>query len=191
LNLKSHVHHVAILVHVPISVLLAYAGSQARNNAIDEARQELIAWMKDDGGRTARHAIMHASILFSLIRRQPCRGLHEPIALLLATLTLWAYHQLSQPQLQQENSKNNGDPQVTVRLDRIHRTHAARSWIDSGAVLRGYVTDVGNICAPGAGKRLLQVACRALAMMDDWSLSQGFLNVLTRLQMRLVDPVDH
>jgi hypothetical protein len=187
LNLRAHVHHVAVLVHVPLSALLAYARAQAANIGVQKAQQELFAWMQEDNGRTARHAVLHAGILFSLIREQPCRGFHEPIALLIATLTLWAFHQLSY-QRQPPLAHSREAIQTTVRLDRAHRTQASLSWIENGADLRGYLTDVGNICGPGAGKRLLQLSCRTLVAMDAWALSQGFLHVLSTLQMRLVDP---
>ena len=51
--------------------------------------------------------------------------------------------------------------------------------------MRGNVTGVGDICAPGGLERILRVGCETLAGLTAWGLSKRFAAVLTRLAERV------
>jgi hypothetical protein len=187
LMLQGFIDNVHLILHAPLADLLDLARSQINNrkNAA-EVRQRLLHWIQEDDGRTARRAVLHASVLFSLVRRKSCHGFHEPFALLFSTLTIWAFIHLNST-LSSLNSSTDGERQQTIRLDKIRDERGIHDWVEYGSRLRGHLTDVGNICGPGAGQRLLQVSCQSLLSMEVWTLSKGFANVLSSLKGRRVD----
>jgi hypothetical protein len=182
ISLTAHVHHVSILLHWPLNDLLAFIGSQVGHREKHEAQEKLRLWIEEDEGRTARRTVHHACMLFTLTKSNPSRGFHEPFALLIATVTIWAFNQLSSYMSSATVRNNSGIERLpTVRLDKLRDMGAADSWVENGGTMRGHLTDVGNISAPRAGRILLQVACRTLLAMEIWTLSQGFAKVLSLL----------
>ncbi|KAI9692381.1 MAG: hypothetical protein M1822_006612 [Bathelium mastoideum] len=193
-TVRCQTHHVTLLIYAPLTELLAFAGAEvgSASDRRDVLQAKLLAWLREDEGRAARRAVLHAAVLFTFVRLRSKAAFFEPFALLLATLTLWVYvqlrsaldaegegsaHQQQQPQQQHQPEQQR----KTVRLDKPKDEQAVRLWVEEGAELRGHISDVGNITAPGGGQRLLQVACRTLMGLESWPLSQGFARVLTIL----------
>lgn len=187
-TVRCQTHHVTLLVYAPLTELLAFAGAEVSSSDKKEViHQKLLAWVQDDNGRVARRAVLHASIIFNLIRTNSKSAFFEPFALLISTLTIWVYIQLKptldanvQTQIRRA-SISEREKQKTVRLDKPKDEQAMQMWVEDGADLRGHISDVGNIAGPGAGQRLLQVACKMLVEMEAWPLSQGFARVLSIL----------
>ncbi|KAE9378581.1 hypothetical protein N431DRAFT_307310, partial [Stipitochalara longipes BDJ] len=170
LNVQMHIQLVGLLLHAPFSDILVFAKSHINHHENGDARARVLSWIADDDGKTARRAILHASVLFSLVRRNACHGFHEPFALLIATLTLWAYLELAstEPVSNYYPIKHG----TTLRLDRSWNDMAATNWVEDPSDLRAHLTDVGNIQSPGAVHRVLQASCRSLLSMEVWTLSK-------------------
>ncbi|KAL9094464.1 MAG: hypothetical protein Q9165_003314 [Trypethelium subeluteriae] len=206
-TVRNHTHHVTLLIYAPLTELLAYAGAEVSSSDKKEViHQKLVSWLHDDDGRIARRAVLHAAIVFTFVRSatggigataNKKSNFFEPFALLISTLTLWVYVQLQptlvdaagQARIRRGSTAGGVDggeraweeKQRTVRLDRAKEEAVVNLWVEEGADLRGHISDVGNITGPGAGQRLLSVACRTLVGMEAWPLSQGFAKVLSIL----------
>lgn len=55
-----------------------------------KAQRDILEWAQRDVYK-ARLAVLHSGCLFWHIRRYSCRAFYEPMAVFLATLTIWAY----------------------------------------------------------------------------------------------------
>lgn len=55
-----------------------------------EAERDILEWAQRDQCK-ARLAVLHSGCLFWHIRRYSCRAFYEPLAVFMATLTIWAY----------------------------------------------------------------------------------------------------
>ncbi|KAI9689704.1 MAG: hypothetical protein M1820_010074 [Bogoriella megaspora] len=189
-TVRVHMHHVALLLYAPLTELLAFARSQVNSSTRQDAvHQKLLVWVQDDHGRTARRAVVHASVIFGLIRASSHSSFYEPFSVIISTLTIWAYIQLAPSNASTSAAIGRAGPpasigsnrQQTIRLDKIKTQDVVQAWVEFGAELRGHITDVGNITGPGAGQRLLHVACRTLKGLESWALSNGFARVLAIL----------
>jgi hypothetical protein len=173
-SLTAHVHHVSLLLHCPLNDLLAFIGFQVGHQEKHDAQESLACGSKKT--RAAQLAGPYIMLACSLLssRSNPSRGFHEPFALPIAAVTIWAFNQLSS-YMSSAIVRNHSGIELfpTVRLDKLRNMGAADSWIENGGMMRGHLTDVGNISAPGASRILLQVACRTLLTMETWTLSQG------------------
>lgn len=180
LNVLTTAYHVSLLNHTPVGDLVVFVSSRASNAEKLKAGDHLQTWATDDKGRTACSAVLHACAIFTLVRLRLCYGVHEPTALLVATLVLWAYNHLVSGSIE---ICANSVPQTTVRLDQSWTVESGKTWLESApGSIRGYLTEFGNINDPGFGKRLLDVACGTLSTMPAWGLSQGFIKFLRSLQ---------
>lgn len=61
-----------------------------RRQTVIEAERSILEWAQRDQCK-ARLAVLHSGCLFWHIRRYGCRAFYEPMAVFLATLTIWAY----------------------------------------------------------------------------------------------------
>ncbi|KAJ4993600.1 hypothetical protein SVAN01_00654 [Stagonosporopsis vannaccii] len=62
----------------------------SRRQAAIDAERDILEWAQRDQCK-ARLAVLHSGCLFWHIRRYSCRAFYEPMAVFLATLTIWAY----------------------------------------------------------------------------------------------------
>ena len=110
--LQAGAEHPTVLhLHLSRTVLLApfdifqtladsvvlFAQDSATRPLDDTGRQQVVAaerdileWAQRDQCK-ARLAVLHSGCLFWHIRRYSCRAFYEPMAVFLATLTIWAY----------------------------------------------------------------------------------------------------
>lgn len=58
--------------------------------SVVDAELDILEWAQRDACH-ARLAVLHSGCLFWHIRRYSCRAFYEPMAVVLATLTIWAY----------------------------------------------------------------------------------------------------
>lgn len=180
--ISTSAHHVSLLVFAPIEDLLNFAGSEPNSREKRDVEGRLLDWVADDNGRTARRAVLHACIIFASIRSRSCHNFHEPIAFLVATLTIWTYNHLTTAQISGLQSARR----TTLRLDGPWNQDTAELWMDGEPEhTQGYVTGVGDINEQSTGKRLLQVAREALLDLPAWGLSQGFAQFLDKLKAQM------
>lgn len=62
----------------------------ASRQRLANAEKDILEWAQRDACH-ARLAVLHSGCLFWHIRRYSCRAFYEPMAVVLATLTIWAY----------------------------------------------------------------------------------------------------
>lgn len=62
----------------------------ASRRKVVDAERDILEWAQRDQCK-ARLAVLHSGCLFWHIRRYSCRAFYEPMAVFLATLTIWAY----------------------------------------------------------------------------------------------------
>lgn len=62
----------------------------ASRQQVVNAERDILKWAQRDQCK-ARLAVLHSGCLFWHIRRYSCRAFYEPMAVFLATLTIWAY----------------------------------------------------------------------------------------------------
>ncbi|KAL5361467.1 hypothetical protein BJX96DRAFT_165918 [Aspergillus floccosus] len=93
-----HLHLARIIILVPYAQIRLLADYIAAHgtcptsvpDTVRVAEREIYAWLRHDQFR-ARLAVVHAGALFWHIRRYSIGAFYEPLALFLASLTLWAY----------------------------------------------------------------------------------------------------
>ncbi|KAF2429685.1 hypothetical protein EJ08DRAFT_272364 [Tothia fuscella] len=167
-------HHVSLRNFAPVGDLLAFTSAPDDDSEKLQAEHRLLVWSADDNGRTARRAVLHACSLFTSIRNQSCGSFYEPVAFLVATLTIWTYNYLVR------EPGNNAVP-----LDNVWGTEYARIWLeDCSHGVCGSLSDVGSINHPRAGKVLLEIAHKSLLQMTSWATSQEFALFIDRLQRK-------
>jgi hypothetical protein len=177
--ISTSAQHVSLLVFSPIEDLLNFAGSQPDSREKRDVEERLLDWIADDNGRPARRAVLHACIIFASIRSRSCHNFHEPIAFLVATLTIWTYNHLVTAQI---SGSQNSQPAV-LRLDVPWNAKTAEHWMDGEPEdTQGYLAGVGDINERGAGKRLLKLAYETFLDLPAWGLSQGFAQFIDKLK---------
>lgn len=215
-SLQCHTLLVLMLLHAPRKDLLAFAHStRTEQEEQDDLRLRLEQWMREDGGRSARVAVGLAGRILALVRRLPSCSFHVPPSLLLAVLVLWAFNQLLRRALDNNSSdatngthnmaqQEHGVPNErfrgsTIRLDRPGTTtleigdsasREMRAWVDGIAGLKPCLHDLGNICKPSAGPRLLELGSNMLKNMRAWGLGPSLASWLTELKARCEPMVD-
>lgn len=213
-SLQCHTLLVLMLLHVPRQDLLAFAHStRTEQEEQGDLRVRLEQWMREDGGRSARMAVGLAGRILALVRRLPNCSFYVPPSLLLAVVVLWAFNQLSRRTLDNSSSDPNDGTQFmplqdtpnerfrgsTIRLDRPGTTtleigdsasREMRAWVDGTAGLKPCLHDLGNICKPSAGPRLLELGSNMLKNMRAWGLGPTLATWLTELKARCEPMVD-
>ncbi|KAL1967885.1 hypothetical protein VTN77DRAFT_2302 [Rasamsonia byssochlamydoides] len=135
-----HLHAARIVLLVPFREIRALATSVARGTLQWSEHEKAIEWhhiwrwVKHDQYK-ARLALIHAGSVLWYVRRYSTNAFHEPVAVFLATLTLWAYGschlhhkaaaaaavvQNNKSSSSNSNSNNNGEdsphPSVSVSV---------------------------------------------------------------------------
>ena len=180
-NYMTTVHHVMLLNFTPIGDLFLFVSPSCEQIDRFRAKEILLQWVSQDEGQDARRAVLSACIIFTIIRLRPSQSFHEPIPFFMATIAIWAYNHLVQPDIE-ATSSTAGNDSFTLRLDQVSTSEEGRIWIqrDPGTV-RGYLADVGSVHDHSAGKRLLVVAHQVLTNMHLWGPSRGFAAFLKAL----------
>ncbi|KAJ8114720.1 hypothetical protein OPT61_g3464 [Boeremia exigua] len=78
------------VVSLTQSTSLAQALHPTNRQIVVQAEKDILVWAQRDACH-ARLAVLHSGCLFWHIRRYSCRAFYEPMAVVLATLTIWAY----------------------------------------------------------------------------------------------------
>ncbi|KAK0624508.1 Zinc finger protein MSN2 [Lasiodiplodia hormozganensis] len=191
-----HIHLLGVLLRVSLRDLFAFSGWRAdsggeavrractrlrrRYNSSPRAAQEL------------RRAVLHAARLFESLRSGSTRAHHEPIALLVAVLTVWLYSVLDDnvppgsAGAADEDEAEDDCRRRTLLLGREQNDKGAEdAWVAAGAAAESGISvrlgGVGCIRGGGGGtdRRLIREAVRMLLERRAWNLSEAVAGVLT------------
>lgn len=153
----------AILSFAPQRLLLRFGYWQTSSAAPQEARQQLRQSMLQHDQRT-RECAYHAAQLFAHFRRRTKLSHVDPFCLLVATVFLWAYIELSVQEPNSETSTTGCRAGVLVRLDLGLDDIARTNWITSGHDQRPHITGVGAFDTARSHVRLLKEASRIMGI---------------------------
>lgn len=187
-----HLHMARLVLLAPFREIRSFATSLAasklqwnkRLNAVEW--QYIWRWVRHDQYK-ARLSIIHAGVTLWHVRRYSTSAFHEPTAVYLAVLTLWAYGS-SHSHVPQDSSSETQNPRVEqsqepsfIHLDRPCDDELVQLFVREGHSMRGNVTGVGDICAPDGPERILRIGCETLSSLTAWGNSKQFIAILSRL----------
>src|SRR5699024_7634636 len=97
------------------------------------------------------------------VRMYSTNTFHEPGAVFLAILTLWAYGYCSGQMKQATNPRAESDSdQSFIHLDRPCKDELVQSFVRKGQAMKGIITGVGDICDPDGPEKILRIGCELL-----------------------------
>ncbi|OGM43475.1 C2H2 type zinc finger domain protein [Aspergillus bombycis] len=186
-----HLHEARIILLVPFHEIKTLVTSLATEKVRWSARQQtiewhyILRWIKHDQYK-ARLAVIHAGASLWHVRRYSTNAFHEPVAVFLAIITLWAYgmcHSQVFPDVRSRGGTDENLPSEPTffHIDRPCDDELVQIFVRGGQGMKGNVTGVGDICAPEGPKRILQVGCETLTGLNSWGISKRFIAILTRL----------
>ena len=143
--------------------------------------QYIWRWMKHDQYK-ARLSIIHAGLTLWHIRRYSKNAFHEPVAVFIAVLTLWAYGSCH-PHTSHESSPRAEllHKSSSIQLDRPCDDELVQIFVREGHAMAGNVGGVGDICEVEGPAKVLRVGCEILSGLTAWSVSKKFAAILARL----------
>ncbi|KAL4931504.1 putative C2H2 transcription factor [Aspergillus undulatus] len=187
-----HLHTARIILLAPFREIRLLVNLLAAQKANWEDRQQVIEWhyilrwIKHDQYK-ARLAVIHAGSVLYHVRKYSTNAFHEPVATYLAILTLWAYglcYKQASPDLTTQERDSSTGPSV-INLDQPCSDELVQSFVREGQMMKGMLTNVGDICAPHGPEHILRVGCETLSGLHSWGIAKEFMVTL----MRLVDLV--
>ncbi|KAE8146822.1 C2H2 type zinc finger domain protein [Aspergillus avenaceus] len=192
-----HLHEARIILLAPIREIRTLVTSLESGKVRWDERQKaiewhyILRWMRHDQYK-ARLAIIHAGASLWYVRRYSTDAFHEPVAIFLAIITLWAYglcHSDVFPQAEHQDGSNHKPPNdpAFFHIDRPCDDELVQLFVREGHAMKGNVTGVGDICAPEGPERILQVACDTFAGLVSWEISKRYtatLNNILQLMLR-------
>ncbi|KAK8257368.1 fungal-specific transcription factor domain-containing protein [Phyllosticta capitalensis] len=164
---QQYYHVVCIQLFVPLSRLCACSGWMATEKMTDVARREVSAWLAKDL-ENSRRAVMHAAILFNMMRDKVNHAHGEAHHLLLAALTLWTYATFG------SGGRDGGNG--VVRLDQASGAET-KMWLQDSRVV-ATVGGVGSIEGREGGRRVLAETRRIMASARAWPVRGRMMEVL-------------
>ncbi|KAJ5945808.1 hypothetical protein N7454_002647 [Penicillium verhagenii] len=187
-----HLHSARLVLLAPFREIRSLATSLASNNLRWSRRTQAIEWqyiwrwIRHDQYK-ARLSIIHAGVTLWHVRRYSTNAFHEPAAVFIAVLTLWAYGSCyahgpmeSSPHSQGSRGAPSQEPSF-IHLDRPCDDELVQLFVREGHSMRGNITGVGDICAPEGPGRVLQIGCEILSNLTAWGSSKSFIAILSRL----------
>lgn len=196
-----HLHLARIILLVPIQELRQLSESLVQGTTNWSERHNstswhnITRWVKNDQYK-ARLAVIHAGSVLWHIRRYSAKTFHEPIAVFLATLTLWAYGSCHGAAIITTPSSNNNPRQESnpllplhqptfIHLDRPCDDELIQLFVREGHRMKGNMTGVGDICDQYGPEKVLREGARILADLTAWGISRSFGTMLTGLADRV------
>lgn len=141
-------------------------------------------WVKHDQYK-ARLAIIHAGTTLWHVRRYSTNAFHEPGAVFLAVLTLWAYGYYNGQIAQSSNSHAESSDPSLIHLDRPCDDELVQLFVRQGQNMKGNVSGVGDICSRNGPEKVLRIGCETLAGLTSWGISKRFITILNSLAERV------
>lgn len=182
-----HLHTARLFLLAPFREMRSLATSLATEEQRWSKRHQTLEWqyiwrwMKHDQYK-ARLSIIHAGVTLWHIRRYSTNAFHEPVAVFIAVLMLWAYGSCH-PHTSHESSPHAEplhEPSF-IHLDRPCDDELVQLFVREGHAMRGNITGVGDICGAEGPERVLRVGCEVLSGLTAWSVSKKFVAILMRL----------
>lgn len=175
-------HILLILRHVSLRMLYAFSGWQATQDQIDEAKEYLRAWMRENPS-AARQCLWHAVRAFRTLRNKQHFACDDSFSLLLAALFMWAFDLLmpssSYGAVSQEESQTVH--KRPTRIDLLRDADEVKSWVEKGSH-RTHITGIGILGSPGSSMRIMKECQRILLSSASWPrLRHGLACLLERV----------
>ncbi|KAL4890221.1 hypothetical protein BDV59DRAFT_185071 [Aspergillus ambiguus] len=182
-----HLHEARLILLSPFREIRTLATSLATNRIHWDDRYEtiewhyILRWMKNDQYK-ARLAILHSGNTLWHVRRYVANTFHEPVAVFLATLTLWAYGLCNAEVFPDASAAIHGPKApATIQLDIPCDDQLVQMFVREGHRMVGKVTGVGDICGPYGPERILKMGCETLVNLSSWGISRRLAGILTEL----------
>ncbi|KAL3464201.1 fungal-specific transcription factor domain-containing protein [Aspergillus heterothallicus] len=181
-----HLHTARIILLAPfreIRLLVQLLATQRVNWA---DRQQVIEWhyvlrwIKHDQYK-ARLAVIHAGSVLYHVRKYSTNAFHEPIATYLAILTLWAYGICYKQAFSDIAARISSSEPSVITLDQPCSDELVQSFVREGQMMRGILTNAGDICAPQGAEQILRVGCETLGSLQAWGVAKEYMVTLMRL----------
>lgn len=160
-------HLLSILRRVSQRSLNKFFGWMTTQRGTELAKTELARWLNEER-RSAREALLHAALLFRMIRDQTMSTYYDPVWLLIAALYMRAYVEIeSNPQTQPVGAPQNCKP---IRIDYPLDHATKRLWLElSDTTTPLHVTGIGNLNCADSGPRIFKETIRVLTRNTGWS----------------------
>lgn len=181
-----HLHASRLVLLTPFKEIRALATSLAQGKIRWGEYQRTIEWhyiwrwVKHDQYK-ARLAIIHAGTTLWHVRRYSTNAFHEPGAVFLAVLTLWAYGYCNGQMRRTSNSHAESSDPSLIHIDRPCDDELVQLFVRDGQNMRGNVSGVGDISDLNGPERVLRLGCETLADLTSWGISKRFIAILSGL----------
>ncbi|KAI4723724.1 hypothetical protein E4T49_08549 [Aureobasidium sp. EXF-10728] len=188
-----HLHLARIVLFAPFQSIcdLAY-GMTKEDSSISSAqmanlRTTIRRWVVEDASR-ARLAALHAGALLRHLHAFHTNSFYEPSAVLLATLTLWAFGSFATiesktgPTTQRRYSDTQIHP-VSIALDQPLDPELARSFVNDGRDMVPMLRGVGSIRGAGAPERVLLEGSKLVSEIGRWGSGRKVTRILNNLSL--------
>jgi hypothetical protein len=188
-----HLHLARLVLFAPFQTIcdLAY-GMTKEDSTISSAqmtdlRTAICRWVVEDSSK-ARLATLHSGALLRHLHAFHTSGFYEPSAVLLATLTIWAYGSF----VSMETSNNSGiqrrysDTQirpVSIAIDQPLDPELARYFVRDGRTMIPTLRDVGSIRGPGGPERVLVEGSKLVSEIGRWGSGRKVRRILNNLSL--------
>jgi hypothetical protein len=188
-----HLHLARLVLFAPFQTIcdLAY-GMTKEDSTISSAqmtdlRTAIRRWVVEDSSK-ARLATLHSGALLRHLHAFHTSGFYEPSAVLLATLTIWAYGSF----VSMETSNNSGiqrrysDTQirpVSIAIDQPLDPELARYFVRDGRTIIPTLRDVGSIRGPGGPERVLVEGSKLVSEIGRWGSGRKVRRILNNLSL--------
>ena len=163
-------HILSVLRRVSQRSLNMFFGWMTTENGTKLAKRELARWMNEEQ-RSAREALLHAALLFRMIREQTTTTYCDPVWLLIAALYMRAYVEIESnarsARSAQQSSFCTAKP---IRIDYPLDDATKRLWLESSDTTAPlHVTGIGNLTSADTGPRIFKETIRVLNRNTGWS----------------------
>lgn len=188
-----HLHLARIVLFAPFQSIcdLAY-GMTKEDSSMTSAqmtalRRAIREWVTEDASK-ARLTALHAGALLRHLHAFHTNSFYEPLAVLLATLTLWAFGSFTTTARDAGSSSQRrySDTQlhtVSIAIDQPLDPELARTFVKIGGEMQPTLRGVGNICGAGAPERVLLGGSKLVSEIGRWGSGRKVTRILNNLSL--------
>lgn len=188
-----YLHLARIVLFSPFQRIcdLAYAMTKEDTSITAQQMSELRAtihrWIAEDEQK-ARLATLHAGALFRHLQHFHTGGFYEPSAVLLATLTLWAYSAFTNvaPQQSLVSQRRYSETQglgLEIMLDGPINSELASMFVGEGRDMTPCLTSLGSIQGIGKPEKVLLEGSKLVADIGRWGSGRKVMRILNNLSL--------
>ncbi|PYH44603.1 putative C2H2 transcription factor [Aspergillus saccharolyticus JOP 1030-1] len=187
-----HLHSARIVLLAPFREIRSLAHSLVTEKFRWSERQQslewhfILRWVRHDQYK-ARLAIIHAGATLLHARGNTSHAFHEPVAVFLATLVLWAYG-CCHAQLADRVRPDPSQEPTVIHLDQPCDDELVQLFVREGHAIQGVLTGVGDICAAQGPAGVLRAGSETFVDLMSWGISRKLKSILSQLA-DIVNPV--